>query len=443
MLFYIKTFGCQMNIVDSQIVSSVLSQKGYKETESIDSADIILINTCSVRDNAEQTLLKKLNSISHLKKKNKIVIGILGCMAQRLKDELINNKNIDFVCGPDNYRSITEQIEKALFNEKSSCTEMIFNEHYEDISPIYNSSILAYIPISRGCNNMCTYCVVPYTRGPEKNRPIKSILDEVKKLSDKGYKEITLLGENVNLYKYNDNNKTYYFHDLLQLVADINHNIRIRFLSSHPIGFSDDLIDVISKNKNICNHIHLPLQSGSNRMLKLMNRHYTIEEYIDIVKKIKTKIDDCEISTDIITGFCDETDNDHNCTLEVIKEIKFNQIFPFIYSEREGTYAQKNMKDNIDLATKNKRLTDVINISRKITLNSNKNYLNKTYEILIEGTSKKNKNEYFGRTTNNKVVIIKDTNNKIINIGDYINVSITDCSSATLFGKIVINDIQK
>ena len=439
MLFYIKTFGCQMNIVDSQIVSSLLVKKGYKQTEDIDNADIILINTCSVRDNAEQTLIKKLNSISHLKKRNKIVIGILGCMAQRLKDNLIKNENIDFVCGPDNYRSINEQIEKALFNEKTSYAKMIFSEHYEDISPIYNSTIFAYIPISRGCNNMCTYCVVPYTRGPEKNRPIESILDEVKKLSEKGYKEITLLGENVNLYKYNDNNRTYYFHDLLQSIANINNKIRIRFLSSHPIGFSDELIDVISKNKNICNHIHLPLQSGSNRMLELMNRHYTIEEYLDIVEKIKSKINDCEISTDIITGFCNETENDHNCTLEIIKKIKFNQIFPFIYSEREGTYAQKNMKDNIDLETKKKRLNEIIDISREITLNSNKRFLNKTYEVLIEGISKKDKNEYFGRTTNNKVVIVKNTNNKIINIGDFINITIIEYSSATLIGKIVNN----
>lgn len=437
MLFFIKTFGCQMNIADSQIISAILEKNGFKETDLIDNADVILINTCSIRDKAEKTLFKNIEYIKSINKPRKRIIGILGCMAQRLKESLLENVIIDFVAGPDSYRELPHMINKAINNLKDSSVNFKYSENYEDITPKYNSNISAYIPISRGCDNMCTYCVVPYTRGPQKDRNINTIIKEVEHLSKKNYKEITLLGENVNLYKCKcEKGEEYDFADLLDILANINNKIRVRFISSYPKLFTDKLINVIKKNNNICNHIHLPLQSGSNKILKLMNRQYDIDEYMFIIDKIKHNINNCQISTDIITGFCNEDDIDHQETLNIIKKARFSQVFSFIYSERSGTYSAKFLKDNVPLEIKTKRLNEISELQHKISLEDNKKDINNTYKILVEGYSKKNKNKLFGRTEGNKIVIL-DTSDDTIKIGDFINVKINNCTSATLFGNKV------
>ena len=440
MNFFIKTYGCQMNVVDSQIITSILLNHNYELSETIEDADIILFNTCSIREKAEQTLLYKLDYVKFLKKNKNIIVGVLGCMAQRLKDKLLENQCVDFVVGTDSYRQLPNIIANVIKNNtKINSTDFDFNECYEDITPEYNNKISAFIPIARGCNNMCSYCVVPYTRGPEKSRNIYSIIKEVENLSNKNYKEITLLGENVNSYEYYDIDKdiTYNFSKLLEIIVNIDKNIRIRFTSSHPKDLSDDVINTISKYDNICNYIHLPVQSGSNKILKLMNRPYTREDYLDIVYKIKKNIPDCSISTDIMTGFCDETEEDHKETLDLIDKVKFDFSFDFIYSERSGTYSAKYMKDNVDNETKNRRLNEIISLQRKYYLENNKKCIDKIYEILVEGKSSRDNNcEWYGRNLNNRVCIFNNTTSNI-KIGDFIKVKIKDCTSGTLLSEII------
>ena len=452
MKFYIKTYGCQMNVVDSEIVTSILLKHNYQLTETIEEADIILFNTCSIRDKAEQTLLYKLDYIKHLKKNKNIIVGILGCMAQRLNSELLKHNSVDFVAGTDSYRKLPNILKDILnSNNKINSTDFDYSENYEDITPEYKNKISAFIPIARGCNNMCSYCVVPYTRGPEKSRNINSIIKEVEDLSSKNYKEITLLGENVNSYCFEDieNNKTYNFANLLEIIANIDKNIRIRFTSSHPKDLTNDIIDIISKYDNICKHIHLPVQSGSDKILKLMNRPYNKEQYLNIINKIREKIPDCAISTDIMTGFCDETEDDHKETLDLIDKVKFDFGFSFIYSERSGTHSAKYLKDNVDNETKNRRLNEIIDLQRKYYLENNQKCIGKTYQILVEGQSSKNENinknqenneilnnEWFGRNTNNRVIVFKNVDNNI-KIGDIIEVKVKNCTSATLLGDII------
>ena len=427
-----------MNVVDSQIVTSILLNHKYELGDTIEDADIILFNTCSIRDKAEQTLLYKLDYVKFLKKNKNIIVGILGCMAQRLKDELLENKCVDFVAGTDSYRKLPDILSEIIKNNsKINSTEFDFKECYEDIEPYYENKISAFVPIARGCNNMCSYCVVPYTRGPEKSRNIYSIIKEVENLSEKNYKEITLLGENVNSYCYYDKEKdiTYTFAKLLDIVANINKNIRIRFTSSHPKDLTDDIIDVISKYDNVCNHIHLPVQSGSDKILQLMHRPYTRKDYLSIVDKIREKIPDCSISTDIMTGFCDETEDDHKETLDLINKVKFDFSFDFIYSERSGTFSAKYLKDNVDEETKSRRLNEIIALQRQYYLENNKKCIGKEYDILVEGESTKNDStEWYGRNKNNRVCVFNNDNKKI-KIGDIIKVKIIDCTSGTLISK--------
>ena len=434
MFFLIKTFGCQMNIVDSQIVAAILTKNGFSETLDINEADIILFNTCSVRDKAEQTLFKTLRYVKSLSNSKRRLVGILGCVAQRMKDSLLENDVVDFVVGPDSYRKLPSIINEALKDLKGSYTDFDYLESYSDIVPKYNSEISAYIPISRGCDNICSYCIVPYTRGPQKDRDINSIIKEFENLSNEEYKEVTLLGENVNLYKYkSENGQEYDFADLLDILSNIDSRIRLRFISSYPKNFTDKLINIIVKHDNICNHLHLPLQSGSDRILKLMNRHYDSSEYASLVEKIRKAIPKCEISTDIITGFCSEEDIDHRKTMELIQQCRFSQIFSFIYSVREGTYSAKFLEDNVPLEIKTNRLKEIVDLQHSISLNDNKKYINESFEVLIEGHSKKDSNKLFGRTEGNKTVIIENSSD-YIKIGDFVNVVITDCTSATLFG---------
>ena len=434
--FYIRTFGCQMNVADSEIVESILINNSYIKVNDIKSADIIIFNTCSVRDKAEQSLFKQIDQIKNTKKK-KILIGILGCMAQRLKDELFKNENIDFVVGPDQYKQIPNIIDNICENYEGKIveTEFIQYEFYENITQNYSSSISAFIPIIRGCNNFCTYCIVPYTRGREKSRNIDSIVTEIKKLSKKNYKEVTLLGENVDSYSFSKDNKTYNFADLLKIISENVDNIRIRFTSSHPKDIDKNVLEVIKNNKNICKHVHLPVQSGSNKILKLMNRPYSIEEYIEKINMIRAIIPDCGITTDIMCGFCEETDEDHQQTLKLMEEIKFDYAFTFAYSERSGTYSAKFLKDNICKEIKIKRLNEIIKLQQIHSKYQNSKCINKTFEILVEGQAKRNKNEFLGRTTCNKCVIFDNTN-KNVKLGDFINVKINKCTSATLFGEV-------
>lgn len=434
MFFLIKTFGCQMNIVDSQIVAAILTKNGFNETYDINEADIILFNTCSIRDKAEQTLFKTLRYVKSLGNSKRRLVGILGCVAQRMESSLLENDIVDFVVGPDSYRKLPSIINEALKDVKGSFTDFDYLESYSDIVPKYNSEIFAYIPISRGCNNICSYCIVPYTRGPQKDRDVNSIIKEFENLSKKGYKEVMLLGENVNSYKYkSENGHEYDFADLLDILSNIDSRIRLRFISSYPKNFTDKLINIIVKYDNICNHIHLPLQSGSDRILKLMNRHYDSSEYVSLVEKIKKTIPKCEISTDIITGFCSEEDIDHRKTMELIRQCRFSQIFSFIYSVREGTYSAKFLEDNVPLEIKTNRLNEIIDLQHSISLEDNKKCINELFEVLVEGHSKKDSNKLFGRTSGNKVVVIGNSTGSV-KIGDFINVIITDCTSATLFG---------
>lgn len=430
--FYIRTFGCQMNISDSEIVISILTSAGYEKTASMSTADVILFNTCSVRDKAEQSLYKQVKQI----KKNSthtVVVGILGCMAQRLKDHLLENDNVDFVLGVDEYRRIVDVVE-GIFKtkERTVLAEFDNNEFYDNLKPHYGSSISAFVPIIRGCNNYCTYCVVPYTRGKEKSRDFNSIITEIQNLQEQGYKEVTLLGENVNSYRYDNHN----FASLLAAIATTAPTMRIRFTSSNPQDISLQLVKTIKQHDNICRHIHLPLQSGSNRMLRLMNRKYTREEYLEKIDMIHEELPWCSITTDIICGFCDETEEDHQATLDTMETVSFDSSFTFIYSERSGTFAEKNLNDNIPLAIKRRRLEEVIELQRELSEKKNDKYIGNDVEVLVEGPSKRNKKEFFGRTTTNKVVIFHNNENKIPP-GTFLTLHITEKTSATLFGRII------
>lgn len=427
--FFLRTFGCQMNVSDSEIVEAILLQAGYSKTDDMYTASVILFNTCSVRDRAEQSLYKQVRQIKK-DPGHTVVVGVLGCMAQRLRDNLLEDNNIDFVLGVDEYRHLVDIIED-IFRTKNKrvLAEFDDEEFYDNIKPRYCSTISAFVPIIRGCNNYCTYCVVPYTRGREKSRDFNSIISEIKDLQERGYKEVTLLGENVNSYLYDDHN----FASLLEALATTAPTMRIRFTSSNPQDISLQLVQTIKRHDNICRHIHLPLQSGSNRMLKLMNRKYTREEYLDKIKMLQEELPGCSITTDIICGFCDETEKDHQETLSVMRAVPFDSSFTFIYSERSGTFAEKNLHDNIPLTTKHRRLEEVIALQKRLSEQQNDKYVDSDVEILVEGPSKRDKTEFFGRTGTNKVVIFNNTN-KQIHPGDFITLHITKITPATLFG---------
>lgn len=434
---YIETYGCQMNVSDSEVVLAVLQSNNYSLCKDINSASLIFINTCSIRDNAEQRIWARLEYFRSLKKKKReLKVGILGCMAERLKEKLIDHGVVDIVAGPDSYRHLPKLIEGITKGEKQINTILSEEETYADISPIRmdKNGVSAYISIMRGCNNYCSYCVVPYVRGRERSRNPQSIIKEAKQLLENGYKEVTLLGQNVNSYSWNNSNQHITFAMLLEMVAQIAPSLRVRFSTSHPKDIDESVIKAIVKYPNICKHIHLPVQSGSNTVLKRMNRKYTIEEYLERVKLIKELIPECTLSTDIITGFSGESEQDHQETLSIMKEVGYYTAFMFQYSERPNTTAAKKYPDSVSEQDKNRRLNEIIELQHKLSKTSNNEDLGKTFEVLIEGTSKRSKEELSGRTSQNKVCIFPAGEHKV---GDYVNVKVTSCSLATLKGVVV------
>lgn len=434
--FFIETYGCQMNFSDSEIVASILIDNGYLKAESTDNADLIFLNTCSIRDHAEQRIINRLIHLKAFKRKKKNrLVGLLGCMAERIKDKLFEENIIDIVAGPDSYRELPFLINSAREGKHSINVILSADETYGDINPVRldSNGVSAFISIMRGCENFCAYCVVPFTRGKERSRSPETIINEAVKLFADGYKEITLLGQNVNSYSWVEENSKTDFPELIEKVALIDSELRVRFATSHPKDISDKLIGIIAKNSNICRSVHLPLQSGSNRILKMMNRKYTREYYLERIATIKNQIPDCSFSTDIICGFCSETEEDHRQTLEVMELVGYDYAFMFKYSERPDTTAAKKHKDDISEKDKTQRLNDIIDMQRKLSHKSNLKDIGKTFQVLVDSVSKRSKSKFSGRTSQNKVVIFsgKDTF-----IGQYVNVKITGCTSATLIGEI-------
>lgn len=430
----IETYGCQMNVADSEVVASIMQMAGYTMTEEIEKADAIFLNTCSIRENAEHRIYKRLEYLHSLKRKNRaLIVGVLGCMAERVKEVLIEEHHVDLVVGPDAYLSLPDLIAQVEAGEKAMDVELSTTETYKEIIPsrIFGAGISGFVSITRGCNNFCTYCIVPYTRGRERSRDVKSILQEVEDLANKGYKEVTLLGQNVNSYCFEKDNEKITFDKLLETVAQHAPTLRIRFSTSHPKDMSDETLEVIAKMPNICKHIHLPVQSGSSKILKLMNRKYTREWYLDRIKAIKRIIPNCGLSTDIFCGFHSETEEDHKETLSLMKECAFDSAFMFKYSERPGTHASKKLPDNVPEEIKAKRLNEIIDLQSQLSAASNQADIGRTFEVLIEGVSKKSEEQLFGRTEQNKVVVFDRKNHQI---GDKVKVRITEASSATLIG---------
>ena len=435
---FIETYGCQMNVADSEVVASVMKMAGYEPCESIDEADAVFLNTCSVRDNAEQKIIHRLEALNAMRRKGrKLIIGVLGCMAERVKEGLLNEHGADLVAGPDAYLSLPDLIAQAEVGNKAIDIELSTTETYRDIVPerYCGSRISGFVSIMRGCNNFCHYCIVPYTRGRERSRDIESILTEARDLESRNYKEITLLGQNVNSYCWKRENGTEIrFPELLRTVARAVPNLRIRFSTSHPKDMSDETLHVIAEEPNVCRHIHLPVQSGSDRILKLMNRKYTREWYMDRVAAIRRIIPDCGLSTDIFAGYCSETEEDHQQSLSLMRECGYDSAFMFKYSERPGTFASRHFPDDVPEETKIRRLEELIALQNELSAESNHRCIGKEYEILVEGVSKRSKEQLFGRTEQNKVVVFDRGNHRP---GEYVKVRITDASSATLKGEEV------
>lgn len=430
---FIETYGCQMNFSDSEIVGSIMKSIDYELTTDINQASVIFINTCSIRDNAEQRVNRRLKELrSHKKKNPNLKIGLLGCMAERLKEQIFNEEAVDLIVGPDAYRDLPNLLNAVDSGQKAANVLLSEEETYAEIEPVRldNNGISAFISIMRGCENFCTYCVVPYTRGKERSRNPETIINEAKDLFKKGYREITLLGQNVNSYQW-ESDQGMNFTKLLESVALINSLLRVRFATSHPKDISDELLHTIAKHENICKAIHLPVQSGSSEVLKRMNRKYTREWYMNRIEAIKTIIPDCAISTDIITGFCSETEENYQDTLSLMKWVGFDYAFMFKYSERPDTIAAKRFKDDIPEIVKSKRLEEIIELQMELALESNKKDIGKTYKVLIDSVSKRSKLKLSGRNSQNKVVVFPKEN---FEIGDYVDVIITDCTSATLIG---------
>lgn len=431
---FIETYGCQMNVADSEVIASVMKMAGYFVCETLEEADAVFMNTCSIRDNAEQKILNRLEFFYSLKKKKKrLIVGVLGCMAERVKDDLIENHHVDLVVGPDAYLTLPELVASVEAGEKAMNVELSTTETYRDVIPsrICGNHISGYVSIMRGCNNFCTYCIVPYTRGRERSRDVESILNEVHDLAVKGYKEVILLGQNVNSYCFEKDGQTITFPALLRKVAESEPKMRVRFSTSHPKDMSDETLEVIAQVPNVCKHIHLPVQSGSSRILNLMNRKYTREWYLDRVAAIKRIIPDCGLSTDIFSGFHSETEEDHKESLSLMNACGYDSAFMFKYSERPGTYASKHLEDNVPEEAKVARLNEIIELQNKLSAESNKRCIGKTYEVLVEGVSKRSREQLFGRTEQNRVVVFDRGGHKI---GDFVKVTINEASSATLKG---------
>lgn len=436
---YIETYGCQMNVSDSEIVGSIMNEEGFEQINTSEEADIIFINTCSIRDNAEQRVRKRLKEIRALKKKSPhLKVGILGCMAERLKENLVKEQEfVDLIVGPDSYRELPSMIKTVETGEKAINVLLSEEETYSEIEPVRygDNGISAFISIMRGCQNWCTYCVVPFTRGKERSRDPQTIINEAKSLYKKGYREVTLLGQNVNSYIWNKGNeKELKFHNLLEHIAQISPNLRVRFATSHPKDLSNNLIQIIASHSNICNYVHLPVQSGSSDVLKRMNRKYNREWYLDRIKTIKKHIPDVGLSTDIITGFCSETEEEHQQTLSLMEEVSFDYAFMFKYSERPDTIAARRFKDDVPEEVKSRRLQEIIKLQQKMSLKNNERDVGKTFEVLIEKVSKKSSKELAGRNSQNKMIVFPKEDYKP---GEYVSVKVHDCTAATLIGVVV------
>lgn len=434
---FIETYGCQMNVADSEVIASIMKMAGYDVCDSLDDADAVFLNTCSVRDNAEQKIFNRLEFFHSMRKKKRgLIVGVLGCMAERVKDDLITNHHVDLVVGPDAYLSLPDLIASVEAGEKAINVELSTTETYRDVIPtrICGTHISGFVSIMRGCNNFCHYCIVPYTRGRERSRDIESILNEVTDLVSKGYKEITLLGQNVNSYHFERDGEVISFPVLLRRVAEAASGVRIRFTTSHPKDMSDETLRVIAEVPNVCKHIHLPVQSGSSRILHLMNRKYTREWYLDRVAAIRRIVPDCGLSTDIFCGYHSETEEDHQESLSLMRICAYDAAFMFKYSERPGTYAAKHLKDDVPEDVKIRRLNEIIELQNQLSAESNQRCIGKTYEVLVEGVSKRSKDQLFGRTEQNKVVVFDRGDH---HIGDFVQVKITEASSATLKGIVI------
>lgn len=435
---YIETYGCQMNVGDSEVIFSILGKEGYERTESMDEADVILANTCSVRDNAEQRIWGRIEVFHKQKeKRGGVVVGIVGCMAERLKDKLLDTHKVDLVAGPDSYRTLPALL-RDIAPDKPQINVMLSHEEtYADIVPVRTdrNGVSAFISIMRGCNNVCSYCVVPYTRGVERSRDPKTIVDEARDVFSKGYKEVTLLGQNVDSYNWNpEDGQGCDFPDLLEMVAGISPELRVRFATNHPKDISDKLIDTMAKYANICEHIHLPVQSGSDRLLEKMRRRYTSGWYLDRVARIREVMPGCGITTDVIAGFCSETEEDHRQTLELFRKVGFDYAYMFYYSERPGTLAARHYPDDVPPDVKTRRLNEIIALQNELSLKSNRNDIGKVFRVLVEGPSKKNPEELCGRSGSNKMCVFPGGGHKA---GDYVDVEVVSCTSATLIGKLV------
>lgn len=444
--FYIESYGCQMNFNDSEIVASILNQQGFGSTRNCEEADLVLLNTCSIREKAEQTVRKRLQEFRKIKQSNPgMLVGVLGCMAERLKAKLLEEeKLVDMVVGPDAYRTLPALIEEAETGQKAVNVLLSREETYADINPVRLNSngVTAFVSIMRGCNNMCTFCVVPFTRGRERSRDPYSIILEAAALFNSGYREVTLLGQNVDSYYWvgpspaGGGEETITFAGLLERVAQIDPLLRVRFSTSHPKDITDEVLFTMAKYENICNYIHLPIQSGSTRILQLMNRTYTREWYMKKVDRIREILPDCGLSTDIITGFCTETEEDHQDTLSIMNYARYDLAYMFFYSERPGTLAARRYQDDVPEDVKKRRLAEVVELHRRQALESMQKDLGKTFRVLIEGTSKRSENDLFGRNDQNKVIVFpKEQYQK----GQYVHVKVEDCTAATLIGKVVLN----
>ena len=429
---YIETYGCQMNVADSEVVASVMQMAGYETTETLDEADAVFLNTCSVRDNAEQKIFHRLDALDAERRKgHQMILGVLGCMAERAQQDLLDNHHCDLVAGPDAYLSLPDLIAQAELGHKAMNTELSTTETYKDVVPQrigIGHKIGGFVSIMRGCNNFCHYCIVPYTRGRERSRDVESILREVRDLRDKGYKEVTLLGQNVNSYKLGDMD----FPALLRRVAEEVPTMRVRFTTSHPKDMSDETLHVIAEMPNVCKHIHLPVQSGSDRILKLMNRKYTREWYMDRVNAIRRIIPDCGLSTDIFVGYHSETEEDHQMSLSLMREVGYDSAFMFKYSERPGTYASKHLPDDVAEEEKIRRLNELIALQTEMSAIQNKKDEGKEFDVLVEGFSKRSREQLCGRTEQNKMVVFPKAGH---HIGETVRVKITGSTSATLLGE--------
>lgn len=434
---FIETYGCQMNVADSEVVASILGMAGYEMTETVENADAILLNTCSIRDNAEQKILSRLTYLSSLRRRRgrerRLIVGVIGCMAERVRDSLINEHGVDVVAGPDAYLSLPELFAAAETGHKAINVELSTTETYRDVIPsrITGNRVSGFISIMRGCNNFCSYCIVPYTRGRERSRSVESILNELSDLRSRGFKEVTLLGQNVNSYNYIEEStgETYDFARLLKTVAEAAPDMRVRFTTSHPKDMSDDTIATIAAHDNICRHIHLPVQSGCNKVLKDMNRKYTREWYLDRIAAIRRAIPDCAITTDMFTGFYNESEDDFQETLSLMREVGFDSAFMFKYSERPGTLASKHMPDNVPEDVKIDRLNRMIALQNELSAESNRRDIGREYEVLVEGVSKRSTEQWVGRTSQNKTAVFPRGTFKV---GDLVKVKVVDSSSATL-----------